>query len=101
MTTETETNLFVEDLDATDLGELNDHVYEMFFAQNSIIDMDFRWDMIDMVSTNDPEKRSDLQNYAAKIEEFLRYATANPDKVANVLSMLKGTISLENKSSTT
>ncbi|TLX16696.1 hypothetical protein [Rhizobium sp. MHM7A] len=88
---EPESGLCQEDLDAIDLGALNDHVYEMFFAQNSVINMDLRFDMIDMVSTADEGKRGDLQNYAAKVEEFLAYTKENPEKVSNALSLLKGT----------
>jgi hypothetical protein len=90
MNTGTESGLSKEDLDACDLGALNDHVYEMFFAQNSIIDMDFRFDMIDMVSTPDDDMRAQLRDYAGKIEEFLQYAKDHPDRLENALALLKG-----------
>lgn len=86
----TESGLSKEDLDALDLGALNDHVYEMFFEQNSIIDMDFRFDMIDMVSTQNDDTRAQLRDYARKIEEFLKYAKDHPDRLVNALGLLKG-----------
>jgi hypothetical protein len=90
MTTETESGLSKEDLDACDLGALNDLVYEMFFAQNSIIDMDLRFNMIEMASTSDETLRGDLRIYAAKVEEFLKYATEYPERISNALKLLKG-----------
>jgi len=90
MATGTENGLPKEDLDACDLGALNDQVYEMFFAQNSIIDMDLRFNMIEMTSTPDETLRDDLRNYAGKIEEFLQYAKEYPERISNALTLLNG-----------
>ncbi len=91
----TESGLSKEDLDALDLGALNDHVYEMFFEQNSIIDMDFRFDMILMVTNPSDDTRARLRDYAVKVEEFLQYAKDYPDRIANALGLLKGELQEE------
>lgn len=79
-----------EDQDVENLGILNDNIYEMFFAQNTIIDMDFRWDMINLVKSEDEETREQLATYAQTIEDFLKYASNFPDRVASALALLKG-----------
>jgi hypothetical protein len=80
----------IADRNAADLAIINDFIYEMFFNQNTIIDLDFRDEMINMIDEAGDEDRDLLKKYAEKIEEFLKYAAENPERVENALAMLKG-----------
>lgn len=73
-----------------DVVALHDHVYEMFSAQNSIIDMDQRHEIADLRSSGDDFTKTLIVYYATKVEAFLKYASENPDKVARSLAILKG-----------
>lgn len=73
-----------------DLANLNDLVFDMFFAQNTLIDMDFRHTMDGMLASGDEQMQGDLATYAEKIEEFLKYATEHPDRLARSIALLKG-----------
>jgi hypothetical protein len=73
-----------------DVAELHDHVYDMFFAQNAIIDMDQRHEITDLRSSGDDFTKTLIVDYATKVEAFLKYASENPEKVARSLAILKG-----------
>jgi len=83
-----------EDMDVStepeDLADLNDHVFDMFNAQNAIVGMDLRHSMSDLLGSGDPDIRSDLALYATKVEAFMKYASENSEKLTRTLSLLRG-----------
>jgi hypothetical protein len=83
-----DTQLTEDEAEAT--AVLHDHVYDMFFAQNAIIDMDSRHEITDLRFSGDDFTKTLIHDYATKIEEFLKYAADNPEKIARSLEILKG-----------
>lgn len=85
-------NTSLSEAEADAVSELHDHVYEMFFAQNAIIDMDSRHEITDLRFEGDEFTRNLIVDYATKIEEFLKYAAGNPEQIARSLAILKGEV---------
>ncbi|MCZ7861517.1 hypothetical protein O9X98_08905 [Agrobacterium salinitolerans] len=72
--------------------DLHDHVYDMFFAQNAIIDMDSRHEITGLRFNGDDFTKTLIVDYAARVEAFLQYVKENPEKVARSLAILKGEV---------
>ncbi|MCS4088813.1 hypothetical protein [Rhizobium sp. BK176] len=81
---------YLTDNEINDAAELHDHVYDMFFAQNAIIDMDSRFDITELRFTGDDSTKDAIADYATTVETFLKFAADNPEKVARTLAILKG-----------
>lgn len=69
---------------------LHDHVFDMFDAQNAIIDMEMRHDITDLSVTGTESEKELISLYASSIETFVAYVAENPDKVTRALQILKG-----------
>ncbi len=85
-------DIHLTDDEANAVEDLHDHVYEMFFAQNAIIDMDSRHEITGLRVTGDDFTKTLIVDYAVKVEAFLHYVKENPEKVARSLAILKGEV---------
>jgi hypothetical protein len=68
---------------------INQHVFEMFDAQNSLVDLDDTRGMEPLLSSDDPQTVEDLRTYALRIEAFLEFVRHNPVELKVALAGLK------------